>query len=192
MMKKISFVLIIVLLASSVFAITGGLGNARMILRTEPGEDVQRNILIRNVNEVPLNISLSVTGDLKDNLEIDGEKDFEIQSGEDRKVYFTIYSDEEGTFETKINVQFTPENGNGVGLSSNIIMIVGEGENDNTNDEDDDFVPIADENDDEEGEEGFDLKWLLLISPIVLLIILIVLISLIKKRKTKTKKSARK
>ena len=115
------------LLINSVYAITGTIGNAKMILRGEIGDTIERSILVRNVNDVKLNIKVFVTGDLAKNIELK-EEEFELEPGEEKKVYFTIYADEPGTYESKINVQFTPEEGNGVGLSSTIILIAkGEG-----------------------------------------------------------------
>lgn len=103
--------------------ITGSLQGARMVLSAAPGEKVERSILVSNRNEVSIMIGLKPSGDLADNLEIKGEANFSLDPGEERKVYFTIEADEPGTTETKINVLFTPEEGNGVGLPAVIILV---------------------------------------------------------------------
>lgn len=117
------FLLLELFLASSVFAITASIGNSRMVLRAAPNEIIERSILVRNVNSVPVTINFLSSGDLKDNIKLK-EESFILQPGEEKKAYFTIKSDKEGSTETKINVRFTPEEGNGVGLSSTIIIIV--------------------------------------------------------------------
>jgi hypothetical protein len=118
--------IIISLLIGEALAITGSIGNSRMILRLETGEKIEKYVLVRNVNEESVDISISTTGDLKDYVELKEEK-FTLGPGEEKKAYFTIYSPEKGSSETKINIAFTPEEGHGVGLSSTVI-VVAEGE----------------------------------------------------------------
>jgi hypothetical protein len=132
LMSCFLFLLIIFSSVSPVLAITGSIGNARMVLRAEKGEEIQKYILVKNVNDVPVNIELFPTGDLEDSIFII-DSEFSLSAGEEKKAYFTIKAQKEGTTETKVNVKFTPQDeGNGVGLSSTIILIVG-GENSNTN-----------------------------------------------------------
>ena len=114
--------LILLSLAAQVSAITGRLGNSRMILRLDVGEEARRNLLIQNVNDVALTIELVASGDLAGNVEFE-ESSFTLQPGEEKNAYFTISSNEPGTTETKINVMFKPPQGSGVGLSANIIVI---------------------------------------------------------------------
>lgn len=113
---------IVLMVVGEVFAITGSIGNARMILRAEKGDKIEKYILVKNVNDVPLNIELSVSGDLEDYIDIK-DKEFRLEPGKDKKAYFTIKVAKEGTTETKVNVRFAPEEGNGVGLSSTVIVI---------------------------------------------------------------------
>ena len=116
--------LIILIMLEFVSAITGSIGNARIIIKTKPGEIVEKYILIRNVNDVPVRIELSTSGDLADELNLENNS-FELQPSEDKKAYFTIKSDNIGIFETRINVLFkTLDGGNGVGLYSVIILNV--------------------------------------------------------------------
>jgi len=119
-------ILVVVLLLSfvgSVYAITGSIGNARMILRPEVGDTIDRTILVKNVNEVALNIELSASGDLSEEINII-DSEFQLAAGEERKARFTIKVEKLRATETKINVKFSPlDDGNGVGLSSTIIII---------------------------------------------------------------------
>lgn len=114
--------MIVIIFIDNVLAITGSIGNARMILRLETGEEIEKYVLVKNVNDVPLNIELTVSGDLKDYVNLK-DTQFRLEAGEEKKAYFTIVAAEQGTTETKINVAFTPEEGSGVGLSSAVIVI---------------------------------------------------------------------
>ena len=140
--KIVSLVLLLILSVGLVSAITGSMGNARMILRVETGDLIEKYILVKNVNDVPLDIELSPAGDLAEDIEIIDDK-FSLGPGTEKKAYFNIKVKEEGTTESTINVKFTPEEGgNGVGLSSTVIVIAKEGEgwweDDYTNDDSDD------------------------------------------------------
>lgn len=116
-------ILIFVSSISLIHAITGSIGNARMVLRVNTGDMIKKYILVKNVNEVPVNIELIKSGNLADNIEIK-DNNFTLAPGQDRKAYFTIDIREAGTSESKINVKFSPKDGgNGVGLSSTVIVI---------------------------------------------------------------------
>ena len=118
---------LVIYLTASVYAITGSIGNARMILRVDTGDKIEKYILVKNVNNVSLDIELTKDGELSEDIEIKDEK-FSLAPGEDKKAYFTINLREPGTTESKIYVKFSPQDkGNGVGLSSTIIVIA-EGE----------------------------------------------------------------
>ena len=101
--------------------ITATIGNSRMILNLDPGESVQKYILVKNTNAVPVTIELTSSGDLTDTLEIK-EATFVLQPGEDKKAYFTITAGNKKSSETKIFVKFVPPTGSGVGLSSTILI----------------------------------------------------------------------
>jgi hypothetical protein len=112
----------------AVSAITASLGGSRMILRPEVGEIVERSLLIKNVNDVPITIDFYPTGDLVENLELEDDQ-IELDPGEEAKVYFTIYTDLPGSFETKINVRFGAEDSEAVGLTSTVIIIAKDSDN---------------------------------------------------------------
>ncbi|MBS3088434.1 hypothetical protein J4402_01495 [Candidatus Pacearchaeota archaeon] len=130
--------IILILNITAAAAITGAIGNSRMVLRMEQGEEIEKYVLVKNVNDIPLTIDLIITGDLADEVELE-EESFVLQPKEEKKAYFTITAAKSGTTETKINVKFTPEEGNGVGLSSSVIVITsGEGEEELDDSETDD------------------------------------------------------
>jgi len=135
MSKKriISAVLLLVLNLASISAITGSLGNSRMILHIQPGETEEKFLLVKNVNEFPITVEITVTGDLAKNLQIK-EESFSLNPEEEKKAYFSITAGKEGTTETRLNVRFTPPEGNGVGLTS-VIIVVSEGDDSMIEDE---------------------------------------------------------
>ncbi|HLC56693.1 MAG TPA: hypothetical protein VJJ23_05650 [Candidatus Nanoarchaeia archaeon] len=139
MKKNIAFigVLILIILSSSflVSAVTGKIGNGRMVLSMEVGDTIGRYVTIINDNDEPLNITLFVSGDLKDELKLE-ETNFILEPNTEKKANFIYKAKKAGTYDTKINVQFAPLNAkNGVGLSSTVIIkVYGRGDlPDNTN-----------------------------------------------------------
>lgn len=119
-------IVLIVMSLSIIQAITASIGNARMVLRVKQGESIEKYVLIKNVNNVSVNIQLDVSGDLEDYIKLN-EKNFNLNPGEGKKAYFTIDAKKSGSSETKINVKFIPSDGsNGVGLSSTVIVIAEE------------------------------------------------------------------
>ncbi len=118
------FVISLIILAAIVSATTASIGNSRMILHLSPSESVDKYILVKNVNDFPVNITLTAEGDLKDNIKIK-DTSFTLQANEEKNAYFTIKAQKSGTSESKINVLFKPEEGNTVGLVSTIIVTVG-------------------------------------------------------------------
>ncbi len=128
--KRLVFSLIVLsIVLSSVYfasALTATVGNAKMVLRMEVGETLERSILVRNVNDVPVTIELSVGGELADGIDLN-EDSFPLSPGEEKKAYFTVSPEEDATTTSRINIKFIPEEGNAVGFSSTIIVIAGEG-----------------------------------------------------------------
>jgi hypothetical protein len=137
-----------ILLLGQAMALTGSIGNARMVLRLEQGQEIEKYILVKNVNDVPLTINLTATGDLADYIKIK-DNNFKLDPGKEKKAYFTIKAALSKTTTTSINVAFTPEEGSGVGLSSTIITLVENGTNSETEETD----PQEQEND-ETGTAG--------------------------------------
>ena len=133
----LSFVIVSILFISTfTSAITGKIGNGKMILNVEVGDTIDRSIRVINDNDVALKITISASGDLQSDVEII-DNDFTLQPGEEKNARFKIPVKNTGKTETRINVQFVPiDGGNGVGLASQIIInAVGENELPEENDE---------------------------------------------------------
>ncbi len=212
-MGKLSILLISILFITLfvnialVSGITGSIGNARMILRAETGDKIEKSVLVKNVNNQSVDITLSAGGDLADNIKIIDEE-FTLEAGEEKKARFEIKVKEKGTTESKINVQFMPlDDGNGVGLSSTVIVIAKQGEgwfdwgSDDDSEEEDEgngvnVTPGENASVEEDGNVGIILALsitsLLFIALLVLLIFAYKKIKKpvikIKKGKTKSKK----
>jgi hypothetical protein len=135
-MKKLNILsgviafLIVLALVANASAITGRLANSRMVLHLDQGESVEKYLGVENVNDVPITIKLVPVGELADSIELQ-EGEFVLQPGESKKAYFTITANKPGTTETKINVFFTPSEGNGIALPATIV-VVSSGENSDT------------------------------------------------------------
>jgi len=131
MKKKIVFVisfLVALILIINVLAITPSIGNARMILKATTGDILEKSILVKNTNDVAVNIILTASGDLQNSIIIK-DSNFTLQPNEEKNAEFTIKVTKTGTTETKINVQFTPVGErNGAGLFSTIVVIANETE----------------------------------------------------------------
>jgi len=191
----LSLVLVLSFL-SSIYAITGNIGNARMVLRVNPGDQIEKYISINNVNNQSVNIELAADGDLKNDINIIDKK-FTLAAGESKKAYFTINVKKEGTTESKILITFAPVNGgNGVGLSSTVIVISGNGENSDTGDEVDSGVNSDNTNDSgniigdktESGNSNINKKILFaIISTIVVFVIFLIILILYSIQKKKNK-----
>lgn len=116
------FFTVLVIMISIVSALTASIGYSRIIIHSIPGEIIEKNLLVRNVNEVPVSVALNPEGDLAENIVLQ-QNSFILQPGEEREVHFTIFTNQEGTTESKIRVTFEAENEVSVGLSSTIRLI---------------------------------------------------------------------
>lgn len=181
--KKTSLVILaltlITLLSVNALAITASIGNSRMVLRLETGETIEKYILVRNINDESVTIDLSASGELADRVTLEEEM-FELGPGEEKNAYFTISALEEGTTETKINIRYTPEEGNGVGLTSTVIVIAsGETVEEDLSDQETEDSPgfLArlqgqDRETEEEEARDFDMDRFMLVSTILLVVVL--------------------
>jgi preprotein translocase subunit SecG len=186
--------LLILTIMTSVSAITGSIGNARMILRdVETGDTIERSILVKNVNDVSVDIELFAEGDLEDSIDIK-DNNFRLEPQTEKKAYFTIKVKKPGTTETKINVKFTPiEGGNGVGLSSTIIIVAEKGPGfieglfNNNEEPTPNNQENPNENNNTQEKPTNKLKILLSITAIIFLILIIVLGFAAKKKEKEFK-----
>lgn len=121
---------ILFLITNSVLvsAITGSMGDARMILYPEvngwTNTVLEKSIAISNVNDFAINVTLVQDSNATKFTEII-DKTFILQPGENKEAQFNVKVKKEGKYEGKINVFFKAENGTGGGvvLSSTIIVI---------------------------------------------------------------------
>jgi len=140
---------LIVLLVNITFvsAITGSMGNARMILYPEVNgwttTTIEKSILTKNVNDIPIDIKLEVAEDSTEFLELVDEN-FILEPGTEKKAEFLVKVRKEGTYNGKINVFFSSvadDNESnkepGVALSSTIIVIAKKDQDYNEIDEED-------------------------------------------------------
>jgi hypothetical protein len=164
-------IVIVLLLMTPVSAkITGSIGNARMVLHIPTGESLDKCILVKNVNDVDVQIQLIPAGELADSIVLQ-EETFVVAAGTDKDACFTITAPQEGTTETKINVMFSPVGGgNGVGLSSTIVVISEKKKG---------FFENIFGNSEEETKTGRGISGILIISLIVMFVLLGLLATLI-------------
>lgn len=181
-----------------VSAITGSMGNARMVLYPEVNglinTIIDKSILVKNVNDVAIDIRLEIDEGSTDFLELVDEE-FTLQPGEEKKAGFKVKVKDSGKYEGKINVFFSEagnEESGGVVLSSNIIVIAKgpndyeeENEEDETNEESNSEDPITGGAVLEDKRERNPIAILLTITTIILIIILIILFILSGKKRKK-------
>ena len=124
---------LILLITAPVYALTASIGNARMILNYEWEKNkeniIEKSILVKNVNDVPVSVQLKPDNDLKDITTIP-DNNITLSPKEERDVKFQIKIEQPGEITGKINVFFSDPDGKqaGVVLSSSIIIFaVGEG-----------------------------------------------------------------
>jgi hypothetical protein len=186
----IVFALSIIILSSSVYAITGSLGNARMVLYAEVGDTIHKTILVKNVNNESINITAFASGDLEKDITLK-DKSFILQPNSDKNVQFDLKVTKKGTFETKINIQFSSIEGKGagVGLSSTIVLVAsGQGE---TPVEDNNQNNVNDSQNKTQDNTSDNSTAQIQISPVliaagaftILLIVLLIILLIISKKK---------
>ncbi len=194
-MKKgiLAVLLFTIILASSVYALTGSLGNAKMFLNAEVGETLEKYVLVKNVNNVSVNIKLDVVSDISKDVKLE-DNEFGLEPGEERRAYFTIKARKPGVYEIRIQVRFSSleEGKTGVGLSSVITLkVYGKGE---LPDEDEESIEenLEDAENNNAGITGAVTGENKVILPAVLLlattIILALLLFIIIRKTRKTKK----
>jgi len=113
----------------SVSAITGSMGNAKMILYPEVNgwftTTIEKTILVKNVNDIPIDIKLETDSDGSEFIEIIDEE-FSLEPGAEKKAEFLVKVKKPGRYEGRVNVFFSTElegEGPGVVLSSQVIVV---------------------------------------------------------------------
>lgn len=202
--KTLVFAFAIVVLMTGIMmvsAVTGSIGNGKMVLYPEvngwTNTVIPKTILVNNVNDIPVNITLKLDSNASDFIDLVDET-FILEAGESKKAEIVIKVKKEGTYEGRVNVFFKPVEGNeaGVVLSSTIVVIA---KKDTGYEEDEENSEEEQENEDvlnpeNSGEQNKPSKLIAVwgISTLVLVIILLVLLYIWgkkrKKRKTKVKR----
>ena len=202
--KTLVFAFAIVVLMTGIMmvsAVTGSIGNGKMVLYPEvngwTNTVIPKTILVNNVNDIPVNITLKLDSNASDFIDLIDET-FILEAGESKKAEIVIKVKKEGTYEGRVNVFFKPVEGNeaGVVLSSTIVVIAKkdtgyEEDKENSEEEQENEDVLNPEN---PGEQNKPSKLIAVwgISTLVLVIILLVLLYIWgkkrKKRKTKVKR----
>ena len=106
-------------------AITGSIGNAKAIVTVDLSKSniLERTVLVKNVNNVSINVKLESADDLESITEI-LDKEFELGPGEEKKARFKVNIPRPGTYNGNIVVFFNPPEGKGAGvvLQANLII----------------------------------------------------------------------
>jgi hypothetical protein len=192
---------ILFLITNSVLvsAITGSMGNARMILYPEvngwTNTVIEKTILVNNVNNVSINVTLEPDTNATKFINVI-DKTFILEPGENKTAQFEVKVRKVGTYQGQINVFFRAENATegGVVLSSTIIVVArkNQGYTDNSTDTTDNGNTSGNGthvgNPTEPGQ-GLSTPVIVFgISTIVLIIILLLLLYIWNKKRSKSKK----
>ena len=182
-------------------AITGTIGNARMVLYPKVGffgTTITKEILVQNINDQAINIRLEASENISKIIQI-VDKEFTLQAGEEKNASFKIKLKKPGDYEGKITVFFEPPGGKGAGIALSSTIIIHATGNDATGNEENDTSNVEenDTSNQTNGENSNNSSGLspiifLVFTPIVLAIVLIFLLIKLKKRKKRVRGDRRK
>lgn len=177
------------------------MGNSRMILYPDvnglTNTVLEKTILVNNVNNVSLNITLVPDANATKFINII-DKTFILQPGEDKAAQFEVKVKKVGTYQGQINVFFRPAENvskGGVVLSSTIIVIARKNQaayTDNSTDNSDNTSgndsggTTSDNGSSKPGLSKLVIFWG--ISTIVLILVLLLLLYIWKKKRNKSKR----
>jgi hypothetical protein len=202
MMKRLSVVVavlfLLVLNAGFSSAITGAMGNARMVLYPEvngwTNTVIEKSILVKNVNNERINITLQMNEGAEKFIEL-VDKSFILEPNTEKEAKFIVKVRKEGTYDAKINIFFSSvdEEKAGVALSSEIIVIAkkDQGYDDSKNQTDENGSITGNII----GKVGDGIKnvssvtWIAIGSTFILLVILVFLITVLSKKGEKRRKN---
>jgi amino acid transporter len=191
----LSVVLAICLSIGFVSSLTGSIGNAKMVLYPKIGlfgETIEKYILVKNVNNVQVNISLEVDEDIENMIEL-LDTNFILEPGEEKKAYFNIIVRKAGQYEERINVFFNSvdDKKTGVALASTIIIFAEK--KGLFEDEEEDVDNTSEDSADNSEDRSFNfLPVLLGLSTLVLFIILLLILLFYKRKKDRNLSKVRK
>ena len=106
-MKKLfllNLVISLIFLIGIVGAITGSIGNAQIIVNGNTGDNIEKTILVKNVNDIPVNITLEIENGASF-LELINNS-FILQSNEEKNARINVKILNNMQSEGKINVRF--------------------------------------------------------------------------------------
>jgi len=152
---------------------------------------IEKSILVKNVNDEPINVSLQVDEKTAEFIELI-DKTFILEEGEEKNAEFIVKVKDEGRYDGKIGVFFAstdPEKKTGVALSSTVIVIAkkdqGNNQEEETNEEEGSVETGKTFTETVEGVKSSVLSPVFLIGSVfVLLAILIVLFVMAKRKKS--------
>lgn len=196
--KTLVFAFAIVVLMTGIMmvsAVTGSIGNGKMVLYPEvngwTNTVIPKTILVNNVNDIPVNITLKLDSNASDFIELVDET-FILEAGESKKAEIVIKVKKEGTYEGRVNVFFKPVEGNeaGVVLSSTIVVIAKKDtgyEEEEEDPEQGNEEVINPENPEEQTKPSKLIKvWG--ISTLILVVVLLILLYIWGKKRKKSKR----
>lgn len=178
-----------------VSAVTGSIGNGKMVLYPEvngwTNTVIPKTILVNNVNDVPVNITLKLDSNASNFIELVDET-FILEAGESKKAEIVIKVKKEGTYEGRVNVFFKSVEGTeaGVVLSSTIVVIAKKDtgyEEDEEDPEQGNEDVIDPENPEEQNKPSKLIKFWG-ISTLILVVVLLILLYIWGKKRKKSKR----
>ncbi len=178
-----------------VSAVTGSIGNGKMVLYPEvngwTNTVIPKTILVNNVNDIPVNITLKLDSNASDFIELVDET-FILEAGESKKAEIVIKVKKEGTYEGRVNVFFKPVEGNeaGVVLSSTIVVIAKKDTGYEEEEEDPEQGNEEVINPENPGEQTKPSKLIKVwgISTLILVVVLLILLYIWGKKRKKSKR----
>ena len=126
-MKKLFLAVVLLLMAQPIFALSASIQPPKMILSGEAPGSVSGSVNVMNPNNESITVNINVTGGIIGMVQLSNES-LLLDSNETQKIDFTIAFIEEGNYVGELLFFFTPEQGQGVALSSQIIVIAESGE----------------------------------------------------------------
>ena len=193
---------ILFLISGSVLvsAVTGSIGNAKMVLYPEvngwTNTVIEKKIQVNNVNDIPINITLKLDQNSSEFIELIDES-FILEPGETKKAQIEIKVRKEGRYEGRVNVFFRPVEGKeaGVVLSSTIVVIA---KKDQGYEEEEEEVPEENTEDNPTNQTGINtgngktenskLIKIWGLSTFILLVILLILLYIWGKKRKQSKR----
>lgn len=199
--KTLVFAFAILFLISGsvlVSAITGSIGNGKMVLYPEvngwTNTIIDKTILVNNVNEVPVNVTLKLDSNSSEFIELIDES-FILEAGESKKAEIIIKVKKEGTYEGRVNVFFRPAEGTeaGVVLSSTIIVIAKKdtGYEEEEEDPEEEVEEEINPENPEQQEKPSKLIKFWGISTLILVVVLLILLYIWGKKRKKSKRKTK-